>query len=225
VKLEYLLLDFAVLFGPLVMSFEKQIRFVTRWRMAFPAIFIVAPPFWIWDALVTGRHWQFNDNYTLPARLFSLPLEEYLFFIAVPFAALFIWEVINFHIKPCQSRWLPYAGRVLSLSPVCGLVFFLSGREYSGLMLIALGAAALLDLILRTRLFAQLNLLYYLAAVTIFTLIFNGYLTARPVVLYDEQYQVGVRLGTIPLEDFGYGFALVLLVTTIYEKFKARAHG
>ncbi len=223
-KLEYLLLNFFILLGPLAMSFESQIRFVRKWRFAAPAILLVAVPYLIWDALVTGRHWWFNEKYTLAFRLFNLPLEEWLFFLTVPFAALFIWEVINFHIKPRPSPWLQYCGFVLCLSPIRGFLFFFSGKEYTGLTFIALGATAILDLILHTRLFAQRNLLFYLAALTLFISICNSYLTARPVVLYGEQYQLGLRLGTIPIEDFGYGFALILLVTILYEKFKAISH-
>jgi hypothetical protein len=40
------------------------------------------------------------------------------------------------------------------------------------------------------------------------------------VVLYGEAYQLGWRVGTIPIEDFGYGISLIFLVTVFYEKFK-----
>jgi lycopene cyclase domain-containing protein len=83
VKYEYIFLNLIILTGPLVMSFEKQIRFVSKWRHAFPAILIVAIPYLIWDASVTGRHWWFNERYTLDFRLAGLPLEEWLFFFTV----------------------------------------------------------------------------------------------------------------------------------------------
>lgn len=223
-KFEYLLFNLAVLLGPLAMSFEKQIHFVRRWRHAFAAIFIVAVPFWIWDALATGRHWRFNEKYTLGLQIAGLPLEELLFFITVPFAALFVWETINFYVAPRPSDGLQYFGFVLCLSPLRGIFFLISGQEYTGMVFIALGAAAILDWVLHTGLFAQRNLLVYLGALAFFILLFNGYLTARPVVLYDEQYQLGWRVGTIPIEDFGYGFALILLVTLVYEKLKKRGH-
>ena len=56
-------------------------------------------------------------------------------------------------------------------------------------------------------------------------LIFNGYLTWRPVVLYSEAYQLNIRIFTIPIEDFGYGYALILLCTILYEYFNRRQHG
>ncbi|MEM1010483.1 MAG: lycopene cyclase domain-containing protein, partial [Myxococcota bacterium] len=52
------------------------------------------------------------------------------------------------------------------------------------------------------------------------TFVFNGYLTARPVVLYGRSYQLDLRLWTIPIEDFIYGFSLVTWNTTLLEWFK-----
>ncbi len=218
-KSEYLLLNLLIVLGPLLMSFEKQIRFVTKWRYAFAAIAITAAPYLVWDALVTGRHWWFNPKYTFNARLANLPLEEWLFFFTVPFAALFVWETIKFYFPRRPSRMLQGFGYLLFAGIALGFFLFTRGKEYTGLMLIALGSSAVLDAMLRTKLFAQTRLLLYLASLAVVTLICNGYLTARPVVLYDEQYQLGVRVGTIPIEDFGYGFSLVLFVTIMYEKF------
>ncbi len=222
-KCEYLLLNLLIVLGPLVMSFEKQMRFVEKWRYAFAAITITAAPYLVWDALVTERHWWFNPNYTFDARLANLPLEECLFFFTVPFAALFMWETIKFYFPLRKSRAAQSLRYLLWLGIPLGFFLFARGKEYTGLMLIALGSSAILDVLLRTELFAQTRLVLYLLGLTIVTLIFNGYLTARPVVLYNEQYQLGVRLGTIPIEDFGYGFSLVLLVTILYEKFKAHS--
>lgn len=222
-KFEYLLLNVLIVCGPLLMSFEKQVRFVNKWRFALPAIAIVAVPFLVWDVLVTGRHWRFNTDYTLDMRIAGLPLEECLFFFTVPFAALFMWETIKFYFPAKHSARLQYVGYILLLGAVRGIVLIIHGKEYTGLMLIALACAALLDIVLQTGLFVQTRLLIFLAALFVVTLIFNGYLTARPIVLYDEQYQLGVRLGTIPIEDFGYGFSLVLLVTSFYEKLQTQA--
>lgn len=55
-------------------------------------------------------------------------------------------------------------------------------------------------------------------------LIFNGYLTARPVVMYDAAYQLDWRVGTIPIEDFIYGYALIVSVIVVYEKLISHSH-
>jgi len=219
VKAEYLLLDLIILAGPVIMSFERQIHFVDKWRYAWAAIIIVAIPYLIWDSLVTGAHWWFNEKYTLDLRLAGLPLEEWLFFFTAPFAALFIWEVIGFYYRRDRDipamRPLRYALYPLQL---LGLIFFVQGKEYTGLMLIFLGAAIIMDRILKTALLLRTKFYIYLATLIGVILVFNGYLTWRPVVLYGEAYQLGWRIGTIPIEDFGYGISLVFWVTILYEK-------
>jgi len=208
------------------MSFERQIHFVDKWRYAWPAIIMVAIPYLIWDSLVTGTHWWFNEKYTLDFRLAGLPIEEWLFFFTVPFAALFIWEVIGFYHrrdrKLSRLKRLRYALYSLQL---LGLLFFVNGKEYTGLMLIFLGGAIIVDRVLKTGLLWRTKFFVYLAVLVGVILIFNGYLTWRPVVLYGEAYQLGFRVGTIPLEDFGYGISLVFLNTILYEKFKSTAAG
>ncbi len=224
-KVEYLLLNALIISGPLVMSFEKNIFFVSRWRLAGPAIALVAVPYLIWDALVTGRHWWFNEKYILGVRLAGLPIEEWMFFLTVPFAALFVWEVIAYHFSDHPYAAMPYVRFIFCFAPAGGILLFITGREYTGLMLIVLGAAAMMDALFKTRVMTRTRGLIYFGAVTIFIIIFNGYLTARPVVLYGESYQLGLRVGTIPIEDFGYGYSLILAVTVVYEKLKALADG
>jgi lycopene cyclase domain-containing protein len=54
--------------------------------------------------------------------------------------------------------------------------------------------------------------------VTFFTLIFNGYLTWRPIVTYDALYQLDFRIFTVPIEDFFFGYALLIICTSLFEK-------
>ncbi|MBN1348025.1 lycopene cyclase domain-containing protein [candidate division KSB1 bacterium] len=82
------------------------------------------------------------------------------------------------------------------------MILFFLGKEYTGLVLFALGLVSLLDWKLKTNMFIQLRTIQYIAISTLAMLIFNGYLTWRPVVLYGEAYQLGIRIFTIPIEDF-----------------------
>jgi len=92
-SLEYLIFNLIVIAGPIALSFEKGVHYVSRWKYSFMAIFPVLVVFIVWDALVTGRHWWFNDQYIIGFKIAGLPIEEWLFFICIPFSVLFVWEI------------------------------------------------------------------------------------------------------------------------------------
>jgi lycopene cyclase domain-containing protein len=87
--------------------------------------------------------------------------------------------------------------------------------------LLALTSALLvvgLDLwALRTRLVKRPVFWVTLGLLLVGKLLVNGYLTARPIVHYGAPYFLGIRLVTIPVEDFFYGFAMLGLVLVLWE--------
>jgi len=218
---EYLIFNLIVISGPLSLSFDRRVHFVDKWKNVFKAILISLVVFVAWDAIVTGRHWWFNDQFTLGINIFRLPIEEWLFFITIPYASLFIWEVFAAYFKNRVYPKMQIVRSILIFGIPVGIILFLMGEEYTGLVLIALAMVALLDWKLKTNIFIQLRTVQYLAISALAMLIFNGYLTWRPVVMYSEAYQLNARIFTIPIEDFGFGYALILLCTILYEKFKS----
>jgi lycopene cyclase domain-containing protein len=219
---EYIIFNLIVISGPLIFGSLKSFYFLDRWRDAILSALIIAIPFIVWDAFVTDRHWMFNEQYTLNFRLAHLPVGEWLFFFTVPSACLFTWEMILRRSQNSQIMIGKLVRYVAFLLPLVGLWLYAIGKQYTGLVFIFLAIAILLDYILKTDLVFQKRFYFYLAVIIGFTLIFNGYLTWRPVVLYGESYQLGFRIFTIPIEDFGYGIALLFMCTSIYEKFKMK---
>jgi len=218
---EYLIFNLIVISGPLSLSFDRRVHFIDKWNNVFKAILISLVVFVAWDTIVTGRHWWFSDQYTLGFNIVRLPIEEWLFFITIPYASLFIWEVFAAYFKNRELKRLQAVRSILYFGIPLGIVLFFMGKEYTGLVLIALGLVALLDWKLKMKLFTQIRTIQYLAISALAMLIFNGYLTWRPVVMYSEAYQLNARIFTIPIEDFGFGYALILLCTILYEKFKS----
>ena len=96
-------------------------------------------------------------------------------------------------------------------------------NEYTVAAGISVLLVAALDRVLKTRLLAGKRFWIYVAVMNVFMLLSNGYLTWRPVVLYNPDQILGARLGTIPLEDFLYGFTLISLSVILWEFFKARS--
>lgn len=221
-KFEYLLFNLLIIAGPLAYSFEKNIHFRQFWREAFGAILGSLLVYVVWDSAVTNRHWYFNAQYMLDFRLFKLPLEEWLFFITVPYSCLFVREVLKLVVKNHIVRGLEWVrAGMFALLPV-GVLVFQSGKEYTGLVLIAFGIVAFLDRQLRTNTLLQTRTYVFLATVVCFTLVFNMYLTARPLLIYAPEYQLDLRIFAIPIEDFGYGVTHIALCNILYEYLKLR---
>ena len=224
-KFEYLVFNLIVIAGPLVSQFNRQIQRISRWKLKLLTSIIVMIPYIIWDALVTGSHWWFNTAYTLDSRLFGLPIEEWLFFITVPFGCLLVWETLPQANNAIGVKSLRYVRSVLYAMLPIGLLVFGMGKQYTGLVLFCFGLVGLLDRLSKIDLLLQPRTYLYLAVVAGLILVFNGYLTARPVVLYGETYQIGYRVLSVPIEDFGYGFTLMLFNAILYEILRKIWHG
>jgi lycopene cyclase domain-containing protein len=96
-------------------------------------------------------------------------------------------------------------------------------KEYTLLAIAGVIISVIVDvLVLRTRL--VFNKKFWVFWIVMFVLIFiiNGYLTWRPIVLYGEGHYLGIRLFTIPIEDFLYGFSLLTLNISIWEFYSRR---
>jgi lycopene cyclase domain-containing protein len=91
--------------------------------------------------------------------------------------------------------------------------------EYLLSGIIACAAVLALDRALGTRLARRRRFWAYLGIMMLCQLIFDGYLTARPVTLYDPCCHLGLRLPLIamPIEDLPFGLALVGLVAVLWE--------
>lgn len=221
-KYEYLLLHLVIIAGPLGLSFERRIHFAAQWRRIAASILPPALLFIIWDSHVTNRHWFFNPAYTLDFRLLGLPIEEVLFFFTVPYASLFVWANLRLYLRQRCFGALRLIRVALMLALPAGIVLHGTGQEYTALSLMAVGGAALMDKALHTELFTDMRYWVFLAITSLLILVFNGYLTARPIVLYDAQYQLDFRVTTIPIEDFFYGYALLTAVVVLYEAWNTK---
>lgn len=219
-KYEYLLFNVIVLSGPIIFGSLKKYYFWNYRKEAVLSILLSAIPFVLWDIAVTNRHWFFAESYTLGYKIFGLPIEEILFFITVPYACIFTWEMIHrFYNKTGTLNLNNNLMILLSIGIiVISLIALNLGKEYTALSLLFLLFSLLIDKLLGAKIIFSKIFWLYLPIVAIFTLIFNGYLTWRPIVTYNAQYQLDFRIWTIPIEDFLFGFALLIISTSIFEK-------
>src|SRR5215475_9399979 len=90
---------------------------------------------------------------------------------------------------------------------------------YTIAVVVGVVGALLLDLVLLgTRL--VLSKVFWLAYLIVLAaqLIANGVLTGRGIVRYDPHAIIGLRIAYAPVEDLGFGFALVLTVLALWVR-------
>lgn len=79
---------------PLVPVFGLRLH--RRWGMVLASIVLTALPFVAWDVAATATHqWRFDPAQVLGLRILGLPIEEYGFFVVVPFAAIATFEAVG----------------------------------------------------------------------------------------------------------------------------------
>jgi lycopene cyclase domain-containing protein len=213
----YLMLDILAVAGPLALSFDRRGRYVRRWPQAFAATLLTAVPFIAWDILMTRLGaWSFAADRVYPMRFFGLPIEEMLFFIVVPFSCLFLYEVLGAFTKERHGRgrrlpWLALAAALACLVPAAGQRLYTATIVAAAALFLAIVGAAVPRLLASSRFWLAILISYapFLAM--------NGALTAKPVVLYAPRAILGIRLVTIPIEDFLYSFVMLGMAIALYE--------
>jgi lycopene cyclase domain-containing protein len=106
---KYLLIELGILVVPLLMSFEKRIRYYRNFPAVIASTGVICFLYIYWDIMATARgDWAFNARYVMPWRLLGLPLEEWLFFLVVPYSCLFIYESVNYFFKDRVLRISPF---------------------------------------------------------------------------------------------------------------------
>lgn len=214
-KIEYLLFNLIVFVGPLILSL-KPIFFIKKPHLqsALFAISITAFLFLIWDYMVIGSFWTFNNRYILGYRILNIPIEEVLFFFTVPYSCLFVWE----NWKRTYHNENKIFLRIFLIVTLVIFMIFLSHLTYTFIVLLVFLLVIIMDIVFKLHLFNRWQFQSFLGIVIILTLITNGYLTARPIVLYNEAVKTNILISTVPIEDAVYGLALISLVVILYEK-------
>jgi len=223
----YLILNIASIVVPLLYSFEKRMHFIKWWKEVFISIAIVASLFIVWDILFTAQGvWGFNERYLIGLTIFNLPIEEWLFFICIPYASVFTHYALRHFFPGLVLSVMATKFITIALIIVLSIVIsFNTDKAYTFLNY------GLLLVILMYSLFTKNQEIrsFYISFLVILLPFFivNGILTGsfieEPVVWYNNNENLGIRLGTIPIEDIGYAFVMLFSSIILIEKFKHRS--
>ncbi len=223
-KYLYLVINSASISIPFLASFYPKHAFYKKWKNYFIANLIVATFFIIWDILFTKIGvWGFNPRYLTGFYFFTIPIEEFLFFFFIPYASVFVYFSLNYLVpqNPLE-KYQKNSTLFLAISLAIISAFYYN-HLYTSVTFI------LTSLYLFYNYFKNKNLskIYFSYLITLFFFfIVNGILTGtgieEPVVWYNNTENLGIRIGTIPVEDVFYGFLLIASIIQIFEYFNAK---
>ncbi len=211
---------------PLARSFEHRVRFVRYWPGVFLGTAVMMLLFIPWDIWFTANAvWGFNHQYITGIYIANLPVEEWMFFVFVPFACVFIYEVLNYFVPsdPLARIQRHITSALILLSFVLSVVFV--DRLYTFCTFSLLCVFLIWHLLVKRSVFLGKFYLTFIIVQIPFLLVngaLTGLFTDEPVVWYNNAENMGLRLLSIPIDDIGYNMLMLLIVITVLENYKKR---
>lgn len=201
-------------------------KYIKRWKSIFTAIIITAVFFIIWDIIFTKVGvWSFNPRYHSGIEFFDLPIEEWLFFICIPYSSIFIHFAFHYFFPKVSLTdkvvKTIYVVLMLVLLPTIFLNYdkLYTAVNYSFLIIILTYTVFKVPNILNTYF---LTFLIVLIPFSIVNGILTGSFIDEPVVSYNNNENLGIRIGTIPVEDIGYAFSMLLMSLVLIKKIEKK---
>jgi lycopene cyclase domain-containing protein len=220
----YLTLLILSIIFPLVLSFDRKVAFYRHWPALFPSLVVTGALFIIFDIYFARQGiWGFNPRYHSGIVIADLPLEEWLFFIVIPYASIFIhYVIIAYFPKAFFSDRTSIIITVVLISVlILGVIVHLQEAYtlvYFSAMIIVLSVAALANTDLLKKFY--MTFLVILIPFSIINGILTGSFIADEVVWYNRLEITGLRIFTIPVEDFTYSFSLILINLLLMNYFR-----
>ncbi len=169
--------------------------------------------------------WGFNPRYLTGIYIGSLPLEEILFFICIPYACVFTYEALNFLIRKdvLGKHQSAITWTLAALLLIVGLMNLSKG--YTAVTFLSLSTFLVgLQIFVKPTYLGRFYLAYIFILIPFFVV--NGILTGscieQEVVWYNAAEQLDLRMGTIPVEDTFYGMLLILMNVSMLEYLQKR---
>jgi lycopene cyclase domain-containing protein len=222
----YLLLNVGSILIPFLVSFHPRLKFYKKWKSLFIGTLITSSVFITWDVyfLQLGV-WGFNPEYYLGHTFFGLPMEEWMFFLFIPYACIFMHYSL-LELFPKLSFSLNQTKRITMLLLLYFSVSLIINHDKWYPIINYFLAIFLLLIVYNKN--KELLCTYYktfIAMLVPFILV-NGVLTGSgitdQVVWYNNAENSGIRFLTISIEDATYAFTMILSTLFIMEYLEHR---
>lgn len=225
--------------APFLLGFHPSVAFNREWKKIGKGLFWIAVVYIPWDILKTYFGvWSFNPKYITGIFLINLPLEEVLFFIATPFACLFSYACVQYYWPKKGTEKVKFKKTAQwGLLTLCVLALSVLSLNITGWYTSSAISAAIIMTLwsyfqLSKRQFVIGLLTWAILLIPFY--ICNGILTGinfweypfwntdrvnieNAVVLYNNAENAGIRIWSVPLEDFFYGIGFYWIAVLNWE--------
>ncbi len=180
-----------------------------------------------WDVVFT-RHeiWGFNPDYFLDTKILSLPLEEWLFFICIPFACVFTHYALLLYFPKLKLDKNSSKAIAIGLILTLALLLIFNYDKWYTLVNFTIAIVLTIIVLKYNSILLQHFFLTFLVMLIPFFIV-NGVLTGSwiesQVVWYNNAENLGIRMGTIPVEDSIYAYSMVLMNLFFFEYFTQKS--
>lgn len=225
----YLLLNFGSILVPFLVSFHPRLKFYKKWSSFFIGTVFTSIVFITWDVYFLKMGvWGFNPAYYLGSTIFGLPIEEWMFFLFIPYACIFMHYSLlelfpNFSYNKKQTKYI-----TILLSCYFLVSLILNHDKWYPLINYLLAILLLITVYSQNKNLLRSYYKTFLVMLIPFVIV-NGVLTGfgitDQVVWYDNSENSGIRFFTIPIEDATYAFTMILstlFITNFLERKKLK---
>ncbi|BDC17344.1 lycopene cyclase domain-containing protein [Acidianus sp. HS-5] len=213
--LAYAEIDSMIFFPTLFLSLKVK----RNYKALLFSIGVTAPIFLVWDFIATWiGSWSFNPKWVLGIYVIDLPIEEVLFFVVTPFATLLIYDFLRTKVKDKTLNAFSRRNMIIVAVALLLLSVLAIRHSYTFVDLIYASLSIIFVEFLDEDLFKSRNYWIFLLLTYIPFLVFDHFLTSLPVVIYGHCSIIGIRVFSIPIEDFIYSFSMMNFYTLFYRR-------
>lgn len=217
----YLWLNIGSIAVPLLYSFHPKLQLYKKFHWLLLSLMLTMGVFIPWDVIFTiNGVWGFNSDYFLGVEILSLPFEEWLFFICIPFACVFTHYAVLLYFPNLKLKKVTTKAISISLVLILFVLALVNYDKWYTLVNFSLAIPLTWLVYKYNPQLLQHFLLTFLVMLIPFFIV-NGVLTGswidNQVVWYNDAENLGIRIGTIPLEDSIYAYSMILMNLFFFE--------
>ena len=212
---------------PFIYSFHPKLQLHKKFHWLLLSLLLTMGVFIPWDIVFTVNGiWGFNPDYFLDTKILNLPLEEWLFFICIPFACVFTHYALLIYFPKMKLNIVNTKRLAIALITVLSIVTLFNLDKCYTLVNFSLAIPLTLIVLKYNSKLLQHFLLTFLVMLIPFFIV-NGVLTGSwivdQVVWYNDTENLGLRISTIPIEDSIYAYSMILMNLFFFEYFSYRS--